>query len=44
MLELLRQNENFEFYVEGGRTRSGKALMPKGGILSVIVDAYMDGR
>jgi len=28
---------------EGGRTRTGKPCMPKGGILSVIVNAFMDG-
>ena len=43
MQELLREGESFEVFIEGGRTRSGKALMPKGGILSVVVDAYNEG-
>ena len=43
IMECLRAGHNIEFFVEGGRTRTGKPCMPKGGILSVIVDAYMDG-
>ncbi|XP_035735110.1 glycerol-3-phosphate acyltransferase 1, mitochondrial-like isoform X2 [Vespa mandarinia] len=43
IIESLRAGHNIEFFVEGGRTRTGKPCMPKGGILSVIVDAYMDG-
>lgn len=34
---------NVELFIEGGRTRTGKPCMPKSGILSVIVDAFMDG-
>jgi len=43
IMENLRAGHNVEFFVEGGRTRTGKPCMPKSGILSVIVDAYMDG-
>ncbi|XP_039294035.1 glycerol-3-phosphate acyltransferase 1, mitochondrial [Nilaparvata lugens] len=43
MTESLRAGHNFEFFIEGGRTRSGKPCMPKGGLLSVFVDAYLDG-
>ncbi|XP_011863959.1 PREDICTED: glycerol-3-phosphate acyltransferase 1, mitochondrial isoform X3 [Vollenhovia emeryi] len=43
VMESLRAGHNMEFFVEGGRTRTGKPCMPKSGILSVIVDAYMDG-
>ena len=43
MEELLKQNCSFEFFIEGGRTRSGKALYPKGGLLSVLADACQDG-
>lgn len=43
IMESLRAGHNIEFFVEGGRTRTGKPCMPKGGILSVIIDAYMDG-
>ncbi|XP_050310386.1 glycerol-3-phosphate acyltransferase 1, mitochondrial isoform X1 [Anthonomus grandis grandis] len=39
----LRAGHNMEFFLEGGRTRTGKPLMPKYGILSVIVDTFMDG-
>ncbi|XP_023176591.2 glycerol-3-phosphate acyltransferase 1, mitochondrial isoform X2 [Drosophila hydei] len=39
----LKQGHNVEFFIEGGRTRTGKPCMPKGGILSVIVNAFMDG-
>ncbi|XP_043268130.1 glycerol-3-phosphate acyltransferase 1, mitochondrial isoform X2 [Venturia canescens] len=43
LMESLRAGHNIEFFVEGGRTRTGKPCMPKGGILSVVVDAYLDG-
>lgn len=43
VMEILRAGHNMEFFIEGGRTRTGKPCMPKSGILSVIVDAYMDG-
>ncbi|XP_058793688.1 glycerol-3-phosphate acyltransferase 1, mitochondrial isoform X2 [Phymastichus coffea] len=43
IMECLRAGHNLEFFVEGGRTRTGKPCMPKGGILSVVIDAYMDG-
>ncbi|XP_076678138.1 glycerol-3-phosphate acyltransferase mino [Andrena cerasifolii] len=43
IMETLRAGHNIEFFIEGGRTRTGKPCMPKSGILSVIVDAYMDG-
>ena len=44
MEEVLRCNEFMEFFIEGGRTRSGKATHPKSGLLSVIVDAFNAGR
>ncbi|XP_046667769.1 glycerol-3-phosphate acyltransferase 1, mitochondrial isoform X4 [Homalodisca vitripennis] len=43
MMQSLGAGHNFEFFIEGGRTRTGKPCMPKGGLLSVFVDAYMDG-
>ena len=43
MQELLKNGQNLEFFIEGGRTRTGKACTPKGGLLSVVVDAFMDG-
>ncbi|XP_053682583.1 glycerol-3-phosphate acyltransferase 1, mitochondrial isoform X2 [Sabethes cyaneus] len=38
----LSAGHNVEFFIEGGRTRTGKPCMPKSGILSVIVDALND--
>ncbi|KAK9747487.1 Acyltransferase [Popillia japonica] len=43
MNECLRAGHNIEFFLEGGRTRTGKPCLPKYGILSVIVEAFMDG-
>lgn len=43
MQHSLSAGHNIEFFIEGGRTRTGKPLMPKNGILSVILDAFMDG-
>ncbi|XP_074641492.1 glycerol-3-phosphate acyltransferase 1, mitochondrial-like [Tubulanus polymorphus] len=43
MHELMREGQYLEFFIEGGRSRSGKALFPKGGLLSVIIDGYLDG-
>ena len=37
--ELLRQGYPVEFFIEGGRTRSGKLLPPKLGVLSMVLDA-----
>lgn len=42
MTENLRQGECMEFFLEGGRSRTGKALMPKAGLLSVVVNAVLD--
>ena len=33
-----------EFFVEGTRSRSGKALYPKTGLLKVVVDSFLQGR
>ncbi|XP_011159717.1 glycerol-3-phosphate acyltransferase 1, mitochondrial isoform X2 [Solenopsis invicta] len=43
IMENLRAGHYMEFFVEGGRTRTGKPCLPKSGILSVIIDAYIDG-
>ncbi|XP_069362951.1 glycerol-3-phosphate acyltransferase 1, mitochondrial isoform X2 [Maniola hyperantus] len=43
ILNSLAANNNLEFFIEGGRTRTGKPQLPKAGILSVIMDAYNDG-
>ena len=35
---------NFLWAIEGGRTRTGKLLAPKAGLLAYVADAYLDGR
>lgn len=40
MTKLLSQGEGLEFFIEGGRTRTGKSMIPKGGLLSVVVEAF----
>jgi glycerol-3-phosphate O-acyltransferase len=40
---LLRDRFPQEFYVEGGRSRTGKLLSPKTGLVSMEVDAWLDG-
>jgi glycerol-3-phosphate O-acyltransferase len=37
--ELLHQEYPVEFFIEGGRTRSGKLMPPKLGVLSMVLDA-----
>ena len=43
MKHLLRDRFPQEFYVEGGRSRTGKLLLPKTGLVSMEVDAWLDG-
>ncbi|CAH0388969.1 unnamed protein product [Bemisia tabaci] len=43
MTECLKAGYHLEFFIEGGRTRTGKPVIPKGGLLSIIVDAYFKG-
>jgi len=33
-----------EFFIEGGRSRSGKLMSPKMGLLSMVLDAHFEGR
>jgi glycerol-3-phosphate O-acyltransferase len=40
---LLRDRFPQEFYVEGTRSRTGKLLFPKTGLVSMEVDAWLDG-
>jgi glycerol-3-phosphate O-acyltransferase len=40
---LLRDRYPQEFYVEGGRSRTGKLLFPRTGLVSMEVDAWLDG-
>jgi len=37
---LLRKRFNIEWYIEGGRTRTGKLRSPRYGILAFLVDAF----
>ena len=37
---LIAERKNLEWYIEGGRTRTGKLRPPRLGILSYVMDAY----
>lgn len=39
---LARQGKNLEWYIEGGRTRTGKLLPPKLGLFNYVADAVED--
>jgi len=39
--KILEEGFNIEVFIEGGRSRTGKLLMPKLGILSIILDAHV---
>ena len=41
---MLQQGYNLECFVEGGRSRTGKLLQPKFGILSFMLDSVISGR
>ena len=40
---LLQEGLPLEFFIEGGRSRTGKMVMPKYGLLSMIIQAYQEG-
>lgn len=40
---LLHEGHPLEFYIEGGRSRSGKLILPKIGFLSILIEAYNEG-
>ncbi|MDB9822473.1 1-acyl-sn-glycerol-3-phosphate acyltransferase [Deltaproteobacteria bacterium] len=40
---LLEEGHPIEFYIEGGRSRNGKMLLPKIGFLSILLQAYHEG-
>jgi glycerol-3-phosphate O-acyltransferase len=40
---LLKEGLPIEFFIEGGRSRTGKMIMPKYGLLSMIIQAYQEG-
>jgi glycerol-3-phosphate O-acyltransferase len=37
---LLEEGFNIEFFIEGGRSRTGKMILPKLGLLSILLNAY----
>ena len=41
---LIERRASMQFYVEGGRSRTGKLLPPKLGLLAYVVEAYRQGR
>ena len=41
--KLLQEGFNLELFIEGGRSRTGKLLMPKLGLISILLDAYRNG-
>src|SRR5262249_56624287 len=40
---LIREGYTQEFFIEGGRTRTGKMVQPKLGMLSAVVNAFGHG-
>jgi glycerol-3-phosphate O-acyltransferase len=40
---LLSEGFNIEFFIEGGRSRTGKMILPKLGLLSILLNAYKNG-
>lgn len=43
MHSLLEEGFNIEFFIEGGRSRTGKLILPKLGLLSILINAYKNG-
>lgn len=43
MKALLKEGHCVEFFIEGTRSRTGKLLKPKMGILSMLMQSYLDG-
>ena len=43
MHKLLKDGRTVEFFIEGGRSRTGKLLPPKYGLLGHVVDAVVEG-
>ncbi len=39
---LLKEDYPLEFFIEGGRSRSGKLILPKIGFLSILMEAYRE--
>jgi len=41
---LIEKRFSLEWYIEGGRSRSGKLMPPRFGMLAYVVDAYLRGK
>lgn len=41
--QILKDQNSVEFFLEGGRSRTGKTCLPKAGLLSVIVSSFAEG-
>ncbi len=42
--QLLVDGHSLEFFIEGTRSRSGKMLQPKTGMLAAVTNALLDGK
>lgn len=42
--KLFKEGFTQEFFIEGGRSRTGKTLPPKMGFLGMVVEAFMEGK
>jgi glycerol-3-phosphate O-acyltransferase len=40
---LLAEGHPIQFFIEGGRSRNGKLMLPKTGFLSILLQAYQEG-
>ncbi|MGD8387694.1 MAG: 1-acyl-sn-glycerol-3-phosphate acyltransferase [Desulfobacteraceae bacterium] len=40
---LIEEGHPLEFFIEGGRSRSGKVILPKIGFLTVLIQAFQEG-
>ncbi len=40
---LIKEGYNIEFFIEGGRSRTGKLVLPQLGLLNMIIRAYQEG-
>ncbi|MEM8500257.1 MAG: glycerol-3-phosphate 1-O-acyltransferase PlsB [Pseudomonadota bacterium] len=39
--EIISRGHSMEYFIEGGRSRSGRLLSPKGGMLAMTIQAYL---
>lgn len=39
--ELIRQHQDIEFFIEGGRSRTGRLLVPKTGVLNMTIEGFL---